>query len=108
MHTFFIVLISLILSACSPSETVQFDRKVTALFHSDPITSAAEAISKENFEFLATHNHSLKMPMNIDTCLLDKYGYRVLSNESLEYMSYDYQVYGAISTIYASGTTIRF
>lgn len=75
--------------ACGAPEPTLFDAKVSKLFHSDPKQDAAAAIANKDFRFLAIHNHDLKMPINIDACVLEKYGYRVLSNESLKYMSYD-------------------
>ena len=102
MRLLFTIVLSTLLLACDAPKPPLFDEKVSGLFHSDPKHDAAVAIANDDFRFLAIHNHDLKMPMNIDACVLDKYGYRVLSNESLEYMSYDFQIYGTISTIYAN------
>lgn len=55
-----------------------------------------------DWRFIAVHNHHLIMPLNIPDCLVQKFGYRVLSNESLPYMSYQYQQYAALSQTYAN------
>ena len=97
-----IILLLVFLTGCKTDNPSTHAEKVDQLYQADPKLDAAEAISQQDFRFIAVHNHDLIMPMNIEQCLVDKFGYRVLSNESLQYMSYDFQMYGAMSGIYAN------
>lgn len=76
--------------------------KLRELQHASPTVDAAEAIKNGNLEFIAVHNHQLIMPLNISACLVQRQGYRILSNESFEYMSYYYQLYASNAQTYAN------
>ena len=102
MRNQIVFFLSFLICSCAESEPPARSSHLSELYHADPKQDAAKAISEQDYQFIAVHNHKLIMPMNIDTCILDKFGYRVISNESLEYMSYDFQMYGAISVIYAN------
>lgn len=102
MRTLSLILVSVFLFSCGESEQPIRSALLTELYQADPKQDAAHAIADKDYQFIAVHNHKLMMPMNIDNCILDKFGYRVISNESLEYMSYDFQMYGTMSVIYAN------
>lgn len=102
MRIFFFSIVCFSIFSCRQPETPVKTTLLAELYHADPKDDAAQAITVQDYRFIAVHNHELKMPVNIPSCLLDKFGYREISNEPLKYMSYDYQLYGAMSLIYAN------
>ncbi|WP_100656758.1 hypothetical protein [Alteromonas flava] len=100
----FSVLILLVLGLCGCLEKGQSDvsEKLAWLMHADPVADANTAIDAADLRLLAVHNHHLKMPLNIESCLVEKLGYRTLSNEDFAYGSYDYQRFGALAQLYAN------
>lgn len=102
MRLVVLISIAFLIVSCSQHQTPVKNALLEAQYQADPKYDAAQAITQQDYRFIAVHNHELKMPMNIDTCLLDKFGYRVISNETLDYMSFDYQMYGVMSQIYAN------
>lgn len=102
MRIVLLIIIGFLIVSCGKQQSPVKNALLEELYQAEPKIDAKQAIAKQDYRFIAIHNHELKMPMNIDTCLLDKFGYRVISNEALKYMSYDYQMYGAMSVIYAN------
>lgn len=89
------------ISACQQPPASQ-QIKLDSIYYADPVQDAAQAIERSDWRFIAVHNHDLILPLNIPECLVQHFGYRTLSNESFTYMSYPYQLYGALSQTYAN------
>ena len=87
---------------CTEKTTRTVAPALDKLYQANPKQDAAKAIANGDFQFIAVHNHALLEPMGMPECLVDKYGYRTISNEEIKYMSYDFQLYGAMSQIYAN------
>lgn len=90
------------LLACYPVTKQSREQMLIDLFNAKPKLDASAAIAVQDYRFIAVMNHTLAPPMNMPQCLIDKFGYRIMSNEALEYMSYDFQMYGAMTVIYAN------
>ena len=91
-----------LLSGCESQDPESKAPEIQQLFLAEPKSDAKKAIEQKDYRFIAVMNHHLTPPLNIDQCLVDKFGFRVISNESLDYMSYDFQMFGAMSVIYAN------
>lgn len=76
--------------------------KMDKLYHANPVEDANTAFAAKDYKFIAVHNHHLILPLKIPECIVDKFGYSTLTNEDLQYGSYEYQKYGALSQTYAN------
>ena len=90
------------LLACAEEPVSPDQIKLDELYQADPKFDAQTAIANDDLRFIAVMNHTLIMPLNIDTCIVEQFGYLTLSNQSFEYMGYSFQLYGAISQTYAN------
>lgn len=86
---------------CKP-EVQSKNELLKELFFASPIDDAKADISEGEIQFIAVHNHKLIMPLEIPECLVEDYGYKILSNENFKYMGYEYQQYGSLSMLYAN------
>ena len=98
----FILLLAVMLFACAEPQVSHEQMKLDQLYQADPKIDAQKAIANDDLRFIAVMNHKLIMPLNINTCIVDQFGYRTLSNQTFKYMSYLFQQYGAISQTYAN------
>lgn len=102
MRFVYITLIILSVLGCETHTTASSKEKLARLFNAQPISDAKADYSNGNRRFIAVHNHDLIPPKNIPTCLVEKMGHRLISNQDFEYGSYDYQRFGALAELYAN------
>ena len=94
------VTLCLLLAGCF--QQASHTDKIDKLYHADPVKEAKAAFAAQNYKFIAVHNHHLILPLKIQECIVEKFGYTTLTNEDLKYGSYEYQKYGALSQTYAN------
>ena len=102
MRLLLTIILALCIASCGQPESELRSAHLHSLYQADPKLDAQRAIAARDYRFIAVMNHDLHLPMNIARCLVEKFGYRVISNASLPYMSYEFQLHGAIAPMYAN------
>ena len=97
-----LILLLVMLSGCFENQERGSLASLNTLQVAEPVKDADYSIARNDLRFIAVHNHDLTMPLNIRPCLVERFGYRILSNQSFDYGSYDFQKYGALATLYSN------